>query len=126
MQVHIQSWTITRKRIRPSFNLGALNMLFSISDKVSAPRLSDADRLDTAYPYRLEVVPAGKVSGSYHLEALTPEAGELQSLLGRVWRSELSKGNSRPVLVTDLSEYERLSWEEWVRSAKPMVTLTPA
>ena len=123
MQVQIQGWAITRKRIRPSFNLGALNMLFSVSDKVSAPRLSDADRLDTAYPYRLEVVPGGRVSGSYRLEALTPDASELQSLLGRVWRTEQSKGKGRPVLVTDLNEYERLSWEEWVSNAKPTVNL---
>ncbi|ULH15122.1 hypothetical protein MF271_14350 [Deinococcus sp. KNUC1210] len=126
MKVQIQSWTMVRKRIRPSFNLGALNMLFSVSDKVSAPKLSDADRLDTAYPYRLEVVISGPVSGSYRLESLTPDAGELQSLLGRVWRTEQVKGKGRPVLVTDLSEYERLSWEEWVSSAKPTVTLTPA
>ena len=126
MQVQIHSWTIDRKRIRPSFNLGALTMLFSISDKVSAPKLTDADRLDTAYPYRLEVVPGGPVSGSYRLEALTPDAGELQSLLGRIWRAEQGKGNGRPILVTDLNEYERLSWEEWVGTSTPVLTLTPA
>ncbi len=119
MRLKVSAWTVSRKKIRPSFNLGALGMLFSISDRVSGPKLSDQDRLDTAFPYCLEVTAAGMAAGRYRL---TPSGSSgahawAEGLGGRMWRSVDQKGELR--LVTDLTEYERELWEELAAIQKP-------
>ena len=108
MKLKISTWTVSRKKIRPSFSLGALGLLFSISDRVSGPNLSAQDRRDTAYPYLLELVPEGRVSGQYRL--LSSDGAWTRELAGRVWRTQAGKTGTR--LVTDLTEYERVLWEE--------------
>ena len=112
MKLKISTWTLNRKKIRPSFNLGALGMLFSISDRVSGPKLSDQDRLDTVFPYRLEVAAAGMAAGRYRLVPTESSGAHAwaEGLGGRVWHSVDKKGELR--LVTDLTEYERVLWEE--------------
>ena len=118
MKLEISTWTVSRKKIRPSFNLGALGMLFSISDRVSGPKLSDQDRLDTVFPYRLEVAAVGVAAGRYHLNPADTDVHArawAEGLGGRVWRTEKGKsgsGAAKNRLVTDLTEYERVLWEE--------------
>ena len=114
MKLKVSEWTMTRKKIRPSFNLGQLGMLFSISDKRGGPTLNDQDRRDTAYPYLLELVPDGRVSGQYRL--LSSDAAWSRELAGRVWR--VQAGKAGPRLVTDLTEYERVLWEELVAGGR--------
>jgi hypothetical protein len=133
VKLRTQAWTVSRKKVRPSFSLGALGMLFSVSDRVSGPKLSDQDRLDAAYPYRLELAAAGVAAGRYRLLPAGSGAGDRGSgiptedrikdwasgLNGRVWRSE--SGRAGPRLVTDLTEYERLRWEELAVQGAPML-----
>ncbi len=117
MKFTVQAWTMTRKKTRPSFHLGALGMLFSVSDRVSGPKLSEQDRLDAVYPYRLELAAIGVPAGRYRLVPSGGESGGLAlewaaDLGGRVWQTQTGKAGHR--LVTDLTEYERLRWEELV------------
>ena len=128
MKLRAQAWTVSRKKVRSSFNLGALGMLFSVSDRVSGPKLSEQDRLDTAYPYLLELAAAGVAVGRYRLLPAGSNAGDRgpgdwgsgdwgSGLNGRVWRTE--SGKAGPRLVTDLTEYERLRWEELAVQGAP-------
>ena len=111
MNINIQSWEVTRKKTRPSFSLGALGLLFSVSDRVSGPKLSDQDRLDAAYPYRLEIMAAGLRPGRYLLIQNGRSGSAWADSLGqRLWRAETGKSGMK--LVTDLTEYERVLWEE--------------
>ncbi len=120
MKLKVAGWSVTRKKIRSSFSLGALGMLFSVSDRVSGPRLSDQDRIDTAYPYRLELT-APALKGEYRLDlSQTGARAWAEQLSGRVWRAETGRGGPR--LATDLTEYERVLWEE--AAAQPGLTLT--
>ena len=130
MKLYVSEWTVTRKKIRPSFNLGQLGLLFSISDRRGGPTLSAQDRLDVAYPYRLEVVVDGGFSGilaagRYRLNPAETDDGArawAESLAGRIWRTESGRGGPRVSggrLVTDLTEYERLLWEELAAGQRP-------
>ncbi|WP_424949764.1 hypothetical protein [Deinococcus sp.] len=124
MRIRVSQWSVSRKKIRPSFNLGALGMLFSVSDRVSGPKLSQQDRIDTAYPYRLEVVVAGMARGTYRLNPAESSAPAwAEALAGRVWRAEHARGATR--LVTDLTEYERLTWEELAAVGTPTLNFEP-
>ncbi len=118
MKLNVSQWMMTRKKIRASFNLGQLGMLFSISDRPGGPALSAQDRIDTAYPYLLELVPDGRVSGQYRLLSTELRAAAwTRELAGRVWR--VQAGRAGPRLVTDLTEYERVLWEELVAVQRP-------
>ncbi|GGJ75508.1 hypothetical protein [Deinococcus aquiradiocola] len=123
MNINVTRWTVTRKKIRPSFNLGALGMLFSVSDRVSGPSLNDRDRRDVAYPYRLALDAAAR-PGRYRLDPSGPAARAWAEALGtREWRTEAGKGG--PALVTDLTEYERLQWEELAAGRALTLTFQP-
>jgi hypothetical protein len=114
MKIEVSAWSMTRKKIRPSFHLGALSMLFSVSDKVSGPKLSDQDRLDAAYPYRLEIglEDANLKTGRYWLSANQNSIPEVpEDLKKKRW--QLQRGRKSVSIGTDLTEYERLLWEEW-------------
>lgn len=120
MKLNVSQWTVTRKKIRPAFSLGQLGMLFSISDRRGGPALSIQDRRDTTYPYLLELVAEGRVSGQYRLlgNELRADAWT-RELAGRVW--QVRAGRTGPRLVTDLTEYERVLWEELVAVERPML-----
>ena len=118
MKLNVSEWTVTRKKIRASFNLGQLGMLFSISDRRGGPALNDQDRRDTAYPYLLELVPDGRISGQYRLLSSDLRADAWATeLAGRIWR--VQTGKAGPRLVTDLTEYERVLWEELTAATRP-------
>ena len=118
MKLKVSEWTVTRKKIRPAFSLGQLGMLFSISDRRGGPALNDQDRRDTAYPYLLELVPDGRISGQYRLLSSDLRAAAwARELVGRVWR--VQAGRTGPRLVTDLTEYERVLWEELAAGQRP-------
>ena len=122
MKLTVQAWTMSRKKVRPSFHLGALGLLFSVSDRVSGPKLSEQDRLDAVYPYRLELAAIGIPAGRYRLVPSGGESGAwalewAAELGGRVWQTR--NGKAGPRLITDLTEYERLRWEELVAQGGP-------
>jgi hypothetical protein len=108
VNLKVSEWTLTRKKIRPAFSLGQVGLLFSISDRRSGPKLSDQDRRDAAYPYLLALVPAAQLSGSYRL--ISDGSAWAEELGDRTWRVQQSKRG--PTLTTDLTEYERVLWEE--------------
>lgn len=128
MRLEAAEWSLTRKKIRSSFSLGALGLLFSVSDRVSGPTLSEQDRADTVYPYRLELACSVALSGRYRLtvkQDLIPDWAEwAESLTGRVWRAERTRRG--PKLVTDLTEYERLMWEELSAQGAPTLNFGTA
>ncbi|MGY2894959.1 hypothetical protein [Deinococcus sp. UYEF24] len=121
MNLKADRWAVTRKKIRSSLSLGALGMLFSVSDRISGPKLSEQDRTDTVYPYRLELPCDGAFSGRYRLsgvEGVAPAWAEwAESLANRAWWTENARGGSK--LVTDLTEYQRLMWEELAAQSEP-------
>ncbi|WP_407568724.1 hypothetical protein [Deinococcus altitudinis] len=121
MNITVSGWLVTRKKIRSSLSLGALGMLFSVSDRISGPKLSEQDRIDTVYPYRLEVPCGESFSGRYRLSAVEDPAPAwaewAESLANRVWWTENARG--LPKLVTDLTEYQRLMWEELTAQSDP-------
>ena len=128
MRLQAARWTVTRKKIRSSLSLGALGMLFSVSDRISGPKLSEQDRTDTVYPYRLELSCDGSLSGKYRLsgvEAASPAWTEwAESLANRAWWTEKARG--APNLVTDLTEYQRLIWEELAAEGEPTLNFGAA
>lgn len=128
MKLRVDQWSLTRKKIRSSLSLGALGMLFSVSDRISGPKLSEQDRADTVYPYLLEVSCAGVPGGRYRLKAAehsTPGWAEWAESLGnRSWRVESVKGGQK--LVTDLTEYQRLMWEELSVQGAPTLNFEAA
>ena len=123
MKLRAERWAVTRKKVRSSLSLGALGMLFSVSDRISGPKLSEQDRLDTVYPYRLELPCDGVFGGRFRLSAVedsTPAWAEwAESLANRVWWTEKARGV--PKLVTDLTEYQRLMWEELAAQGEPVL-----
>ena len=127
MNIKADRWAVTRKKIRSSLSLGALGMLFSVSDRISGPRLSEQDRTDTVYPYRLELTCGGAFSGRYRLNAVddpTPAWAEwAESVANRIWRAETTRGGLQ--LVTDQTEYQRLMWEELAAQGAPTLKFEP-
>ena len=124
MRLQAVRWAVTRKKIRSSFSLGALGMLFSVSDRISSPKLSEQDRTDTVYPYRLELPCDGAFRGRYRLSAVEDPAPAwaewAESLANRAWWTEDARGV--PKLVTDLTEYQRLMWEELAAQGDPVLS----
>ena len=95
-------------------------MLFSVSDRVSGPKLSEQDRFDTAYPYRLELMLGEETSGPAGRYRLSPAETDVrarawaEALAGRVWHVRSGRtrnargkpGAAHDRLVTDLTEYD--------------------
>ena len=124
LTLQARDWKVSRKKSRPSFGLGALGLLFSVADRVSAPKLSEQDRLDLAYPYRLDVSGSRLAPGRYRLDPAACSVPEwAASLSGRVWT--VSKARTELLLSTDLTEYERLIWEESAAEGVPTLAFKP-
>lgn len=124
LTLQARQWAVSRKKTRPSLSLGSLGMLFSLADRVSAPKLSERDRLDLAYPYRLDVTGSGAFAGRYRLDPAGCSVSDwAASLSGRAWKTGKTRAGS--VLSTDLTEYERLIWEESAAQATPTLAFEP-
>jgi len=124
LTLQARQWQVSRKKVRPSFGLGSLGLLFSLADRVSAPKLSEQDRLDLAYPYRLDVTGNAPAGGRYRLDPVACSvSGWAESLSGRLWTASKTRAGSS--LSTDLTEYERLIWEELAAEKTPTLAFTP-
>lgn len=124
LTLQARHWEVSRKKARPSFGLGALGLLFSVADRVSAPKLSEQDRLDLAYPYRLDVSGTRLAPGRYRLDPAACSIPEwAASLSGRPWT--VSRTRTALLLSTDLTEYERLTWEESAAQSVPTLAFEP-
>ena len=116
MNFNVSTWAIQRKKVRFSVDWGQVKLLLSLSDNIRGPQLSEQDRLDIAFPYRLALASGYRLSGRYTLESAEGAMQTWADLIGqRVWDVEHGRRTSK--LVTDLTEYERVVWEEVVVQA---------
>jgi hypothetical protein len=55
MKFNVSTGVTPRRKVRSSFNWGQVKLLLSRSGHIRGPRLNGQDRLELAFPYRLEL-----------------------------------------------------------------------
>ena len=122
MKVNDSTRATQRKKVRFSFNWGQVKLLLSFSDNIRGSRLNEQDRLDIAFPYRLEFASGYRLNGRYCLDSAEGGLQTWADLTGlRVW--SVKHGRRESKLITDLTEYERVVWEDVVMQAAGARTL---